>query len=259
MKIRLTLLALLAILAGRSPQAFAAGPASCPGGDQPVPQLIHTATRLAADRPVVVVAVGSSSTRGWLASDPAHSYPALLQALLNQAFPHAAFSVINRGVNGEDAAEEVLRLDTDVLAVHPDLVIWQVGANGALRAVDPAVFARLVSAGIAKLKSNSDVILMDNQRTARVMAAPENDRIDHVLAMIASEQRVGLFQRSTLMDGWKAQGRSMQEFTASDGLHMNDLGYRCVAQALSRAIAKGLEATKPAAVTPEPAPGPDLK
>ncbi len=236
-----------------------AEPAACPSGDQPGPELARTAARLVAEKPVVVVAVGSSSTRGWLASDPAHSYPAVLQGLLNQAFPHAAFSVINRGVNGEDAAEEVLRLDTDVLAVHPDLVIWQVGANGALRAVDPAVFARLVSAGIAKLKAAADVILMDNQRTPKVMAAPENDRIDHVLAMIANEQRVGLFQRSVLMDGWKAQGRSLEEFTASDGLHMNDLGYRCVAQALARSITKGLEASKTdshVAATPDRPPPP---
>ncbi len=229
----------------------------CPGGDQPAPELAHTAARLAAERPVVIVTVGSSSTRGWLASDPAHSYPAVLQAALNQAFPHAVFSVINRGVNGEDAAEEVLRLDTDVLAVHPDLVIWQVGANGALRAVDPAVFARLVSAGVAKLKVGADVILMDNQRTPKVMAAPENDRIDHVLASVAGEQRVGLFQRSTLMDGWRGQGRQMLEFTASDGLHMNDLGYRCVAQALARSIAKGLETTKPVTLAAEPKPVPE--
>ena len=234
-----------------------AATAGCPEGDQPAPELAPTAARLNADRPVVVVAVGSSSTRGWLASDPAHSYPAVLQGLLNQAFPHAVFSVINRGVNGEDAAEEVLRLDTDVLAVHPDLVIWQVGANGALRAVDPAVFARLVSAGVAKLKVGADVILMDNQRTPKVVAAPENDRIDHVLAAVASEQRVGLFQRSVLMDGWIGQGRSMLEFTASDGLHMNDLGYRCIAQALARSIAKGLQTTKPASLTPEPKVSPE--
>ena len=36
--------------------------------------------------------------------------------------------------------EELARLDNDVLAVRPQLVIWQAGANGALRDTSPAAF-----------------------------------------------------------------------------------------------------------------------
>ncbi len=53
--------------------------------------------------------------------------------------------MINRGIGGQDAAEELARLDADVLAIRPQAVIWQVGANGALRNVDPALFHELVS------------------------------------------------------------------------------------------------------------------
>ncbi len=229
------------------PPAIAVLPlAECPAAPLSASALPHTAATLAANKPLVVVAVGSSSTEGWLASDVAHSYPAVLQAALNLAFPRSDFSVINRGVGGQDASEELARLDTDVLAVRPQLVIWQVGANGALRDTDPAVFRRLVGAGIAKLRAaGADVILMDNQRTPRMIAAPENNRINETLAGVAAENGVGLFARSALMDAWARDGHAMTEFAASDGLHMNDLGYRCVARALAESITRGLEETSP--------------
>ena len=218
----------------------------CPPAAVPAPGLPHTAAALMANKPLLVVAVGSSSTQGWLASDVAHSYPAILQTTLNLTFPRSDFAVVNRGIGGQDAAEELARLDTDVLAVRPQLVIWQVGANGALRDVDPSVFRRLVSSGIAKIKAaGADVILMDNQRTPRMIAAPENTRINEALASVAVEQGVGLFARSALMDAWAADGRAMEEFAAADGLHMNDLGYRCVAHALAESITHGLEEVAP--------------
>ncbi|MGI4976996.1 MAG: SGNH/GDSL hydrolase family protein [Janthinobacterium lividum] len=229
------------------PPGVAVGPAAeCPPAPlAPIP-LPHTAATLAANKPLVVVAVGSSSTEGWLASDVAHSYPAVLQGALNLAFPRADFSVINRGIGGQDASEELARLDTDVIAVHPQLVIWQVGANGALRDTDPAVFRRLVTAGLAKLRAaGADVVLMDNQRTPRMVAAPENNRIDQALAGVAAENGVPLFARSALMDAWGHDGHAMAEFTASDGLHMNDSGYRCVAQALAESITLGLDEKSP--------------
>ena len=229
------------------PPAIAVAPlAECPVATVPAPALPHTAATLAANKPLVVVAVGSSSTEGWLASDVAHSYPAILQGALNLAFPHADFSVINRGIGGQDASEELARLDTDVIAVRPQLVIWQVGANGALRDTDPAVFRRLVAAGIAKLRAaGTDIILMDNQRTPRMIAAPENTKINEALAGVAAEHGVGLFARSALMDAWAREGHAMAEFAASDGLHMNDFGYRCVARALAESITLGLEENSP--------------
>lgn len=71
----------------------------------------------------LIVALGSSSTQGVMASDPAHTYPAALQAALNRAMPAAHFAVLNRGIGGQDAPEELKRLDADVIAVHPQLVI----------------------------------------------------------------------------------------------------------------------------------------
>jgi lysophospholipase L1-like esterase len=212
-----------------------------PAGDLPIPLLPHTRAALATNQPLVVVALGSSSTRGWMATDIAHSYPALLQKELNQALPKADFAFINRGIGGQDAPEELARLDADVLAVRPQLVIWQVGANGAVHDESPRIFKNLVEEGIAKLKAaGTDVMLMDNQRSPRILASPEHSVMDQTLQQIAAETGVNLFSRGTLMDHWQAAGAPYEDFIAADGFHMNDRGYGCLAQAMAQVITTAL-------------------
>src|SRR5271168_1118735 len=58
----------------------------------------------------VIVALGSSSTQGAMASDLGHTYPAVLQQVLSAGLPEAHVAVINRGIGGQDAAEELARL-----------------------------------------------------------------------------------------------------------------------------------------------------
>jgi lysophospholipase L1-like esterase len=214
----------------------------CPAvAPMPVPLLPHTRTALAANQPLIIVALGSSSTRGWMATDIAHSYPALLQRELNAAFPKGVFAVINRGIGGQDAPEELARLDSDVLVIHPQLVIWQVGANGAVRDASPDVFKRLVAEGIDKIKAaGADLILMDNQRSPRVMASPEHKIIEAAMGELAADAGVNLFSRGTLMDRWAAAGAPYDDFVAPDGLHMNNRGYTCMARALADSIIAAL-------------------
>ena len=213
-----------------------------PKGDLPTPLLPHTRAALATNQPLVVVALGSSSTRGWMATDIAHSYPALLQRGLNESLVKADFAFINRGIGGQDAPEELARLDQDVLAIRPQLVIWQVGANGAVRDEAPTVFRHLVEEGISKLKAaGADVMLMDNQRSPRIMASPENAVMQETLRQIASETGVNLFSRSALMDNWAASGAPYEDFIAVDGFHMNNRGYACLAQALTEVITTALK------------------
>jgi acyl-CoA thioesterase I len=203
--------------------------------------LRHLRAALEHGTEAVVVALGSSSTQGVMASDPAHSYPAALQAALERALPRMHIAVLNRGVAGQDAPEELQRLKADAIAVRPQLVVWQVGVNGALRNADPVVFRRMVTDGVAELQqAGIDVILMDNQHSPRVDAAPENAVLDKVLAQVAEATGTGLFSRAGLMAAWSQEGAPEPAFIAADGLHHNDRGYVCVADALADAILHGL-------------------
>jgi lysophospholipase L1-like esterase len=212
---------------------------ACPA-DPVIPgfRLPHLRAAVAARKEGVIVALGSSSTEGVMASDSAHTYPAVVQAALNKALPEAHIAVLNRGIGGQDAPEELARLDADAIAVRPQLVIWQVGANGAMRHANPDEFHKLVTAGVKRLRdAGIDVILMDNQRSPKVLAAMEHIVLENELREIAEEADVNLFSRSRLMDAWSDEGSKPGLFTASDGLHHNDLGYYCVSQALARGIA----------------------
>jgi len=222
-----------------SPTASAGEP--CPVVKPIALSLPRTRELIAANRELVIVAIGSSSTEGWMASTLSHSYPAMLQADLAAALPNVHVAVVNRGVGGQDAAEEVPRLDTDVVAVKPTLVIWQVGANGALRNADPKLFQRLVTAGIDRLKlAKLDIIMMDNQQAPMILAASEHALINQALAGIAKSEGVNLFSRNDTMEGWKQAGYPIDQFIAPDGLHHNDLGYACIANALAVSIANAL-------------------
>jgi lysophospholipase L1-like esterase len=199
--------------------------------------LPHLKAAIAAQTEGVIVALGSSSTAGAMASDSGHTYPAELQAALSKALPTAHMAVINRGIGGQDATEELARMDSDVIALHPHLVIWQVGANGAMRHSDPGEFRRLVEAGVERLtKDGIDVILMDNQRSPKVLAAVEHIVLEDELRDVARESGVNLFSRSHLMDAWAEEGDKPGLFIAPDGLHHNNLGYLCVSQTLARQI-----------------------
>ncbi len=225
-----------------APPAHAATDPACPPApDLPIPQVPHTRAALATNQPILIVAIGSSSTRGWMATDISHSYPALLQKLLNEQVPKASIAVINRGIGGQDAPEELARLDSDVLAIKPQLVIWQVGANGAVRDASPAGFKKLVQEGITKLKAaGADVILMDNQRSPKILASPDHVLIEQALRDVAGAAGVNLFSRGSLMDQWAQAGAPDDDFIATDGMHMNNRGYACLAEALARTIGTAL-------------------
>lgn len=224
----------------------ASGPA-CPVSRIATPMALpHLSSALNHGMEAVIVALGSSSTQGAMASDLAHSYPAVLQQVLTAGLPEAHVAVINRGIGGQDAAEELSRLDADVLAVRPQLVIWQVGANGALRNVDPSVFRTMVATGVRRLQAvGADVILMDNQQSPVLLAKAQEPAFDLALAQVASETGAALFSRRALMQTWHRDGAPLADFISTDGLHHNDRGYFCIAQSLAHAILTSVTPTQP--------------
>jgi acyl-CoA thioesterase I len=209
--------------------------------------LTRTARRLASGAPLVIVAVGSSSTYGAGASSPAASYPSRLAVELKQRFPTREITVLNRGVNGQETAQMLARFETDVLAARPDLVLWQVGTNSVMRDHSLSLHSALLREGLAQLKeAGTDVVLMDMQYVPKVLAKSETPGMENQLAIAAKQENVDLFERFAIMRNWyEVQHLPFEAFAAPDQLHMNDWGYGCVAKLLADAIAEA--ATRPVA------------
>jgi acyl-CoA thioesterase I len=209
--------------------------------------LIRTARRLAGSEPLTIVAVGSSSTAGAGASSPEASYPSRLAVDLKQRFPAEDITVLNRGVNGEETDNMMARFATDVIAAHPQLVLWQVGTNSVLRDRALAPHSAQLHDGIEQLKATgADVVLIDPQYAPKVLVKSETEGMVEQIAATAKEENVDLFQRFAVMRNWfEVQHLPFDTFVSPDGLHMNDWGYACVAKLLASGIAEA--ATRPIA------------
>jgi lysophospholipase L1-like esterase len=209
--------------------------------------LRHAARRLAAGAPFTIVAIGSSSTAGAGASSPAASYPSRLAVELKELLPGRDVTVLNRGVNGEETRDMMARFESGVLAVHPDLVLWQVGTNSVLRDYPLTPHSVLLHEGIEELKAaGADVVLIDMQFAPQVLAKPETPGMEDQIALAAKEESVDLFRRFALMRNWHdVQHIPFDVFVTADNLHMNDWGYACVAKLLAAGIVEA--ATRPVA------------
>ena len=213
------------------------------GGAKSMGSLPHVASKLAAGKPVTIVAFGSSSTQGYGSSGPEFTYPNRLAAQLRRQYPTADITVVNRGRGGEDAPEMVRRLQTEVIDAHPDLVIWQVGTNAVLRNLDPGETAKIVDDGIARIQAiGADVVLVDPQYSPAVNAKAESaGRMVRLLNKIAELRHIGIFPRFEVMRQWhEKQSIPIEGFVIADGLHMNDWGYACFAQLLGDDIIRSV-------------------
>ena len=231
-------------IAGTAPAAPATctAPAELARFDRP---LIHTMRRVANGQPLTIVAIGSSSTAGAGASSPDATYPSRLAVELRTRFPGRDITVLNRGVNGEETNNMMARFAADVLAAHPQLVLWQIGTNSVLRDHPLNPHAVQLLDGIEQLKAaGADVVLIDPQFAPAVLAKSETQGMVEQIALAAKEEDVDLFQRFAVMREWHdVQHLSFDTFVSPDHLHMNDWSYACLAKLLGGAIAEA--ATRP--------------
>jgi acyl-CoA thioesterase I len=251
-------LAAAALLAGL---AFSSAMAQTPAApaDQPRPcadrgglthlthPLAHVAQRIAKGKSITIVALGSSSTAGAGASSPSASYPSRLEAELKARFPEQSVTVINQGVNGEEAADMLARFEESVARAHPDLVLWQVGTNAVLRDNPLGPVDRLVHEGIARIKAlGADVVLIDPQFAPKVIAKPDAEGMVNLISAESKQANVHLFRRFALMRHWRERdGIPFEAFLSPDLLHMNDWSYGCLAKLLAASISEA--ATRPLA------------
>jgi acyl-CoA thioesterase-1 len=218
--------------------------------------LERTASRISSGMPLTIVAMGSSSTVGVGASSPARSYPSQLEQELHERFPGVEIRVINHGVSGQDVPEEFNRLGRDVIAEHPDLVIWQVGTNAVLRRDDLIADEEMIGQGVASLKERRiDVVLMDLQYAPRVLARPAVAEMERLLVDIANRTQVGLFRRFAIMEEWEhTRQLTPDSAIGADGLHMTDVGYGCLADQLAEALTANWRSHEKLAKSPQRSP-----
>ena len=135
------------------------------------------------------------------------------------------------------------RFDTAVVAAKPDLVLWQFGTNSIIRDDNVSDYGAEIQEGLAKIRSiGADVALIDPQFAPKVVVKQGAAQTVELIAGAAKHENIDLFPRFDVMKRWHDVDRmDFSTFVSSDGLHMNDWGYDCMAKALSLSIAEAAE------------------
>ena len=215
-----------------APLASAAACSAPAGIWGPFTPLEQAQARMAATRSLKIVAIGSSSTSGTGASSPEHSYPAQLGRILQARFPQVRVEVVNSGIGGETVALNLARFDRDVLAHHPDLVIWQVGTNDAFQKKAAGEVRAGILAGIRKVRATgAELVLMESQYFPERPETPALTSARGAIRQAAEDARVEFLPRYALMRHWIETGLfSPGTMLIADKIHMTDASYHCLAE-----------------------------
>ena len=187
-------------------------------------------------RPVRVLAIGGNSAPGASAT-----YPVKLESTLEHSIPDVDVLMEYRGLQGEIASGAAERLRSMVADVEPDLVIWQVGTHDALARVELDAFTDALDETVKWIKSHEiDVVLVDPLYTASLAADAYYTSIVRAVREVAAREQVPLVLRYEAMRYLSGRSDKGEDHMLGQQFRLNDLGLRCMAEHVTRAIALSL-------------------
>jgi len=180
--------------------------------------LVTPATAISGQ--VRILALGDSLTAGYGLRQQ-DSFPSQLSRQLQNAGIKS--EIINAGVSGDTTSGALQRIDW-LMDRRIDLAIVELGANDALRAIDPALTRQNLEKIIEKLKTKGTSILLTGMRAPRNLGPEYAKRFDDVFPTIARHQ--GLDFYPFFLEGVAANPK----FNQQDGLHPNAKGVAIIAE-----------------------------
>jgi acyl-CoA thioesterase-1 len=194
-----------------------------------------TAMAEAQSRPLKLVALGDSLSAGY--GLPANAaFPSVLEKELRAA--GLAVDVANAGVSGDTSQGGLERLDWSV-PDGTDGVILELGANDALRGIDPAVTEKALDMIITRLKARNIPVLLTGMYAPRNLGEAYHTRFDAIYPKLA--QTHGLVLYPFFLEGVAGDRRLNQP----DLLHPTAEGIRVIVQSILPTVRRFI-ATLPA-------------
>lgn len=194
-------------------------------------------TALKEKRPVRVLAVGAPAASAGATA----SYPVKLESALERSLPDVDVEIESRGLPGEIASGAAERLRTMVADAEPDLVIWQVGTHDALARVEVDAFGGALAEAVQWIKSHDiDVVLVNPLYTASLAQDTYYTAIVDKVREVAGREGVPLVQRYEAMRYLSGHSDKGEGHLLGQQFRLNDLGLRCMAEHVTRAIVLSL-------------------
>jgi acyl-CoA thioesterase I len=182
----------------------------------------------AAGRVPVILDFGDSLTAGY-GLPAGQAFPARLEAWLHQQGIEAR--VVNAGVSGDTTAGGLARLDW-ALADKPDLVILALGANDALRGIEPSTVRENLDKMIGKIEASGAKLLLLG------MLAPPNwgEEYSHAFDQIFPE--LARIHHLPLYPFFLEDVAMKPELNQPDGLHPNERGVAVLVDRIAPVVAR---------------------
>ncbi|MBV8193127.1 MAG: arylesterase [Alphaproteobacteria bacterium] len=181
--------------------------------------------------PIKLAILGDSLAAGY-GVKPEQSIPAKLEAALKAEGRNV--TVMNQGVSGDTTAGGLERLDW-MLGDKPDIVLIELGANDALRGLDPAEAERNLDAIIAKLKSEGVRVWLAGMLAPRNFGPDYIRQFDGLYKRLADKYAIPLYP--FILDG-VAQDPALNQ---ADGIHPNPKGVDVIVAHLLPFVTKNLD------------------
>ena len=168
----------------------------------------------AAERPVRIVVLGDSLTAGFGLARP-DAFPAKLEkALRAKGF---AVTIENAGVSGDTTSGGLARLDWSV-PDGTDAVILELGANDALRGLDPKGARTALETIVKRLKARNIAVLLAGMYAPRNLGPDYAKAFDAIYPDLAKTYDLVLYP--FFLDGIAGD----RAFNQPDGLHPTAAG-----------------------------------
>lgn len=177
-------------------------------------------------RTIRLVTFGDSLSAGYQLG-AADAFPVVLEAALKAR--GLDVSVENAGVSGDTATAGLDRLDWSI-ADGTDIVIVELGANDALRGIDPAITEKALDEIIARLKARKITVLLAG------MYAPRNNGEAYVKAFDAIYPRLQHKHGVTLYPFFLEGIQGDATLNLADGMHPNPRGVRVIVERIAPVV-----------------------
>lgn len=190
-------------------------------------------------KPLRLVAFGDSLTAGY-GLPGGVAFPDVLTAELQKK----GYDVVvqNAGVSGDTSSAGLARLGWSV-GDGVDGVILELGANDALRGIDPAVTRNALDEIIVRLKERNIPVMLAGMRAPPNLGPDYAQRFDPIFPDLAAKH--GLVLYPFFLDGVAAQ----RELNLPDGIHPTAEGIRVIVSRILPAVETFLSR-----ITAKPAP-----
>ncbi len=215
------------------------------------------ADRIAAGEETRIVCFGDSITGIYYHTGGHRAWSHLLGDQLVRAWPGARLTMINAGVSGNTTADALARLDTDVLAHRPHLVVLKFGMNDTARLSVEDFRANLHTLCDRTRASGSELLLLTPNAVEPGDAGRPPEKVAAYAAIVRAVGRErGLAVADVHAAFAAVQSNDPADWLRlmSDTIHPNLRGHALIAATAAAALTG--RPAGPAVVPPRRQPGP---